>query len=240
MFKTIKNAIKTPDVRKRLLYTLLLIVIFRLGCYIVVPGVDSFVISEQMQSSTASIASLIDTISGGAFSRLSIFAMSITPYITASIVIQLLGIIIPSLEKMMKEGGEVAKTRVNRYTKMLTLVLALVEALGIYISYSKSYSGIFIDNSFFTGALVVLTLVTGTAMLVWLGEQITNKGVGNGISMLIFVGIISRLPAGINTLWNLIVTDAGVSTRGILEALMIIVGAIILVAAVVFVQEYSS
>lgn len=237
MFKTIKNAIKTPDVRKRLLYTLLLIVIFRLGCYIVVPGVDSFAIADQMKSSTTSLASLVDTISGGAFSRLSIFAMSITPYITASIVIQLLGMIIPSLEKMMKEGGEVAKTKVNKYTKLLALVLAFVEALGIYISYSKSYSGIFINPGFLTGAIVILTLMTGTAMLIWLGEQITNKGVGNGISMLIFVGIISRLPSGLVTLWNLIVTDTGVSTRGILEAITIVVGAVLLVAAVVFVQE---
>ena len=240
MFKTIMNAIKTPDVRKRLLYTLLLIVVFRLGCYIVVPGVDSVKIAEQMQSSTASLASLVDTISGGAFSRLSIFAMSITPYITASIVIQLLGMIIPSLEKMMKEGGEVAKTKVNRYTKLLSLVLAFIEGLGIYISYSKSYSDVFIkigNSEFLTGFIVVLTLVTGTAMLMWLGEQITNKGVGNGISMLIFVGIISRLPAGLVTLGNVIVTDTGVSTKGILEALTIVVGAILLVAAVVFVQE---
>ena len=237
MFKTIKNAIKTPDVRKRLLYTLLLIVIFRLGCYIVVPGVDSFAIADQMKSSTTSLASLVDTISGGAFSRLSIFAMSITPYITASIVIQLLGMIIPSLEKMMKEGGEVAKTKVNKYTKLLALVLAFVEALGIYISYSKSYSGIFLHPDFWTAAIVILTLMTGTAMLIWLGEQITNKGVGNGISMLIFVGIISRLPSGLVTLWNLIVTDTGVSTRGILEAITIVVGAVLLVAAVVFVQE---
>ncbi len=237
MFKTIKNAFKTPDVRKRLLYTLLLIVVFRLGCYIVVPGVDSFAIAEQMQSSTASLANLVDTISGGAFSRLSIFAMSITPYITASIVIQLLGMIIPSLEKMMKEGGEVAKIKVNRYTKILTIVLALVEALGIYISYSRSYSDVFINPGILTGAIVVLTLLTGTMMLVWLGEQITNKGVGNGISMLIFVGIISRLPAGLVTLWNLIVSSNGISTRGIIEALTIVVGAILLVAAVVFVQE---
>lgn len=129
MFKTIKNAFKTPDVRKRLLYTLLLIVIFRFGCYITVPGVDTIKLAESMQSATGSLASLIDTISGGAFSNLSIFAMSITPYITSSIVIQLLAMIIPSLEKLMKEGGETSRAKVNRYTKLLTIVLALVEAL---------------------------------------------------------------------------------------------------------------
>ena len=125
MFKTLKNAWKTPDVRKKMLYTLLLIAIFRLGCYIVVPGVNSIAIAEQMKNSTASLAGLIDTISGGAFSKLSVLAMSVTPYITASIVIQLLGMVFPALEKLIKEGGEVGKAKVNRYTKLLALLLSL-------------------------------------------------------------------------------------------------------------------
>ena len=231
----IKNSLKTPDVRKRLLYTLLLIIVFRFGCYITVPGVDSFALAEQMKSATGTLASLIDTISGGAFSNLSIFAMSITPYITASIVIQLLGMIIPSLEKLMKEGGELSRARVNRYTKIIALVLALVESLGIYISYRSS--GIFTDTGFLTGAVIVASLITGTSILMWLGEQITNKGIGNGISMIIFIGIISRLPAGLVTLWNLILKDSVVNTVGIVTALVIILGAILLVAGVVFVQQ---
>ena len=177
MFKTIKNAISTPDVRKRLLYTLLLIVVFRLGCYITVPGVNSVTLNEAM-SNTNGIAGLIDMISGGAFSRFSLFAMSISPYITASIVIQLLAMIIPSLEKLTKEGGEEGRKKVNKYTKMLTVVLALVEGIGIYLSYKSS--GIFVDDSFVTGALVVMGLVTGTAILMWLGEQITSKVVVKG------------------------------------------------------------
>ena len=235
MFRTIKNALKTPDVRKKLLYVLLLIVIFRLGCYIAVPGVDTIALGEQMQSATGSLTGLINTISGGAFSNLSIFAMTITPYITASIVIQLLAMIIPSLEKLMKEGGELGKQKINKYTKLLSLVLSLIEGLGIYISYSTS--GIFINPGFLTGAIVVLSLVTGTAILMWLGEQITNKGIGNGISMIIFVGIISRLPSGITTLWRLIVNNGTISTVGIVTALAIIIGAIVLVAGVVFVQQ---
>ncbi len=235
MFKTIKNAWKTPEVRKRILYTLLLIVIFRFGCYIAVPGVDTIALAEQMNSATGSLTGLINTISGGAFSRLSIFSMTITPYITASIVIQLLGWIIPSLEKMMKEGGEAGKQKINKYTKLLSIVLALIEGLGIYISYSSS--GIFINPGFLTGAMVVLSLITGTAILMWLGDQITNKGIGNGISMIIFVGIISRLPSGVVTLFNIIVGETGVSTVGIVTALAIIIGAILLVAGVVFVQQ---
>ncbi len=235
MFKTIKNAFKTPDVRKRLLYTLLLILIFRFGCYITVPGVDTFALAESMASSTGSLASLIDTISGGAFSNLSIFAMSITPYITSSIVIQLLAMIIPSLEKLMKEGGETSRAKVNKYTKALALVLALIEGLGIYISYSSS--NIFINPGLLTGAVIVASLVAGTSVLMWLGEQITSKGVGNGISMIIFIGIISSLPSGLVKVWNLIMTETGISTVGIVTALVVIIGAILLIAGVIFVQQ---
>ena len=234
MFKTIKNALKTPEVRKRLLYTLLLIVIFRLGCYITVPGVNTIALEEAM-SSTDGIAGLINIISGGAFSRFSVFAMSISPYITASIVIQLLSMIIPSLERLTKEGGEQGRRKINKYTKILTIILALIEAIGLFLSYSSS--GIFVDTSFLTGAVVVVGLVAGTAILMWLGDQITNKGIGNGISILIFVGIISGLPGFVTTIWDLIMTDAGFSTTGLLLALGIIIGAIILIAGVVFVQQ---
>lgn len=234
MFKTIKNALKTPDVRKRLLYTLVLIVIFRLGCYITVPGVNSIVLEEAMKN-TGGLSGLIDMISGGAFSRFSMFAMSITPYITASIVIQLLAMIIPSLERLTKEGGEEGRKKINKYTKLLTIVLALIEAIGIYLSYKSS--GIFVNDSFLTALLAVIGLVTGTSILMWLGEQITNKGIGNGISIIIFIGIISGLPSGITTLWNLILTDNGFSTIGLLTAIGIVIGAIILVAGVVFVQQ---
>lgn len=238
MFQTIKNAIKTPEIRKKLLYTLVLIVIFRFGCYITAPGVNGTELASQMKAATsASFTSLIDTISGGAFSKLSIFAMSISPYITASIVIQLLGMIIPSLQKMIKEGGEVSKQKVNKYTKLLTLVLALVEALGIYISYSKSYKNIFINPGFFTGLLVVVSLMAGTAVLMWLGEQITNKGIGNGISMIIFVGIISGFPSMVTMIYGLIMPSSGFSTSGLAKAIALLVGAIVLIAAVVWVQS---
>ena len=234
MFKTIANAWRTPEVRKKLLYTLLLIVVFRLGCYITVPGVDNFALNEAM-SSADGIAGLINIISGGAFSRFSVFAMSISPYITASIVIQLLAMIIPSLERLTKEGGEEGRKKINKYTKMLTIVLAIVEAVGIFFSYRNS--GIFVDNTFLTAAIVVTGLVVGTAILMWLGDQITNKGIGNGISIIIFTGIISGLPSFATTLWGLIMTSEGFSTTGLLLAIGILIGAIILIAGVVFVQQ---
>ncbi len=234
MFKTIKNALKTPDVRKRLLYTLVLIVVFRFGCYITVPGVDSIALNEAM-GNTNGLAGLIDMISGGAFSRFSVFAMSISPYITASIVIQLLAMIIPALERLTKEGGEEGRRKINKYTKMLTLVLALVEAIGLYLSYKST--GIFVNDSFLTASLAITGLVAGTSILMWLGDQITNKGIGNGISLLIFIGIVSRLPSGITTLWSIIMPEAGFSTTGLLTAIGIVIGALILVAGVVFVQQ---
>ena len=241
MFKTIRNALKTPDVRKKLLYTLLLIVIFRLGCYITVPGVYTFALSEAF-GETNGMAALIDLISGGAFSRFSIFAMSISPYITASIVIQLLSMVIPALERLTKEGGEEGRKKINKYTKILTVFLALIEGLGLYLSYSSS--GIFLETNFITGATVVISLMAGTALLMWLGDEITNKGIGNGISIIIFVGIIAGLPGAVTSVWDLvmpIVTSDPItrqfSTTGLLVALGIIIGAIILIAAVIFVQQ---
>ena len=187
MFKTIKNALKTPEVRKKILYTLLLIVIFRLGCFITVPGVDTITLSNYMSGSSNGM------------------------------------------------GGEEGRKKINRYPKMLTVVLALIEAVGLYLSYKSS--GIFINSGFATGFTVVISLMAGTALLMWLGDEITNKGIGNGISIIIFVGIVSGLPGAVTTIWNLIMGTGTFSTTGLLISLGIIIGAIVLIAAVVFVQQ---
>jgi preprotein translocase subunit SecY len=220
-------------VRKRILYTLLLILIFRLGCYITLPGVDLSLLNTD--STSSGFSGFIDLISGGAFSRFAIFAMSISPYITASIVVQLLAMVIPSWERMAKEGGELGKQKMNKYTKKITILLATAEAIGIYLSYKST--GIFINPSFLTGALVVIALVAGTALLMWLGEQITNKGIGNGISIIIFVGIVAGMPSAVEMLYDFIITSDGFSTLGLIKSLLIVVGALILVGAVVFVQQ---
>ena len=235
MFKTIKNALKTPDIRKKLWYTLLLIILFRLGCYITVPGVDISALNNLMSDSSSSLAGMINLISGGAFAKFSIFAMSITPYITSTIVIQLLGMVIPSLERLTKEGGEDGKQKINKYTKILTIFLAFIEAIGVYLSY-KSY-GVFVNNSFLTGAMIVAGFIAGTSLLMWLGEQITSKGIGNGISLIIFIGIISRLPSVLVTMYNLIITSNGFSTTGFLTAIGIALGALVLITAVVYMQQ---
>ena len=236
MFKTIKNALKTPEVRKRLLYTLVLIIVFRIGCFITVPGVDMVQLEALRDTNTEGIAGLIDIISGGAFSNFSIFAMSVTPYITASIVIQLLTMIIPSLERLAKEGGEVGRQKINKYTKAISIVLALIEGIGLYFSYQSQ--GIFVDSGALSAVLVVTGLMAGTALLMWLGDQITDKGIGNGVSMIIFIGIVSRLPSAISSIWNrLIMSDSGFSTTGLLMGLALVLGALILVTAVVFIQQ---
>ena len=236
MFKTIKNALKTPEVRKRLLYTLVLIIVFRIGCFITVPGVDMVQLEALKDTNTEGIAGLIDIISGGAFSNFSIFAMSVTPYITASIVIQLLTLIVPSLKRLTQEGGEVGRQKINKYTKAISIVLALIEGIGLYFSYQSQ--GIFVDSGALSAVLVVTGLMAGTALLMWLGDQITDKGIGNGVSMIIFIGIVSRLPSAISSIWNrLIMSDSGFSTTGLLMGLALVLGALILVTAVVFIQQ---
>ena len=235
MFSTIKNALKTPEIRKKMLYTLLLLVIFRFGCYVTVPMVNLRTLGATMDQYSNGITGLINVVSGGAFSRLSIFAMSITPYITSSIVVQLLAMVIPSLERLTKEGGEEGRKRIDRLTKIISLVLALIEALGVYFSYKSS--GIFVDTSAWTAAVIVASLVAGTSLLMWIGDKITTKGIGNGISMLIFAGIVSIVPSALVQVFGLIKDSNGVfSTKGLIEAILIILGVLVLVVAVIFVQ----
>lgn len=235
MFTTIKNALKTPEIRKKIMYTFLLLVLFRLGCYITIPMVDMVKLQSTMSQYTNSVTGMINMISGGAFSRLSIFAMSITPYITASIVIQLLAMVIPALERLTKEGGEEGRKKIDRYTKLISLVLALVEGLGIFFSYRSS--GIFVQDGVLAGFVVVLSLIAGTSLLMWLGDKITSKGIGNGITMLIFAGIVSSVPSAIVSIGNLIIVDEAFSTKGLITAILMILGILLLVVGVVFVQQ---
>lgn len=235
MFTTIKNALKTPEIRKKIMYTFLLLVLFRLGCYITIPMVDMVKLQSTMSQYTNSVTGMINMISGGAFSRLSIFAMSITPYITASIVIQLLAMVIPALERLTKEGGEEGRKKIDRYTKLISLVLALVEGLGIFFSYRSS--GIFVQDGVLAGFVVVLSLIAGTSLLMWLGDKITSKGIGNGISMLIFAGIVSSVPSAIVSIGNLIIVYEAFSTKGLITAILMILGILLLVVGVVFVQQ---
>ncbi len=201
MFKTLRNAWAIPDLRRKLLFTLFMLIIFRLGSVIPVPGLDPEAMKKFMEGDAGmGMLTLLDTFTGGAFSNATIFAMGITPYINASIIMQLLTVAIPALERMQKEGEE-GRKRINSITRYATVVLSLIQAIGLYFTLSNQYN--VVSNPGFMSFLVVaLTFTAGTAFIMWVGEQITEKGVGNGISLLIFAGIVSRGPAMITTFYN--------------------------------------
>ena len=230
MFKILKNAWSVPDLRKKILIVLGLLLVFRFGSYIPVPGINRDVLAQLMSSDQNGFFGMFNIISGGAFSNLSIFAMSITPYINASIIIQLLTVAIPSLEKMAKEGNE-GRKKLAQFTRYGTIVLALIQAIGIAVSFKT----VLYAQDFFTYSIVVLSLTAGTAFIMWLGEQMTEYGIGNGTSLIIFAGIISRLPAGIQSLISS--TNAGSNMMGTLGFIAIIVVMLLLIAAVVWVQK---
>ncbi len=228
MFETLKNAWRIDDLRKKIIYTLLMLLVYRVGSFIPVPGIDSSYIRDLVEGNT--LLGLLDIISGGAFANFTIFAMGITPYINASIIMQLLTVAIPRLEQLAKEGQEGQK-KIAQYTRYATVVLAFIQAIGI----TYGLAGEALENRNLLGYIIVaLTLTAGTAFLMWLGEQITDKGIGNGISLLIFTSIISRLPVAVVSLWQLAFVAKTISPWSLP---IVVVFAILLVAAVIFVDS---
>lgn len=232
MFKTFISAWRVPELRKKILYTLLLLAIFRFGAFITAPGVDATLLNQI--TNTNSFVSTVNIITGGAFSNLSIFAMSISPYITASIIVQLLAFAIPALERISKDG-ETGRKKMSAYTRYASVILAAIEAFALYLTYRGQ--GIFLSNGYLAPLLFVLSLTAGSTLLMWIGEQISSKGVGNGISLLIFAGIVSGIPTTVQYLWGLIFVDGVFKFTGLLTALAVIIGAVLLVAGVVWVTE---
>jgi len=223
---TLRRAVRIGDLRRRILFTLAMIVVFRVGTHVPVPGIDPSAIARMFGEGT--IFSLLDLFSGGALSTFSVFAMSITPYINATIIMQLLTMVIPRLEKLSKEGEEGRKT-IARYVRYLTVVLALIQAVGMSFGFRNAVR----DPNFTSFAVIALTLTAGTAFLMWLGEQITEKGIGNGISLIIFAGIVSRLPAGTGNIIRYL-TVGRVTVLNLL--VLALIGAAV-IAAVVWIQE---
>ncbi|MBP3584310.1 MAG: preprotein translocase subunit SecY [Peptococcaceae bacterium] len=224
MLSTLKSAVKAEDTRKKILFTLMMFLVFRIGTHIPVPNINSEVIHQLTEQ--AKLLGFFDMISGGAFKNFSIFAMSITPYINASIIMQLLTVIIPKLEQLAKED----RKKIAEYTRYLTVVLAFVQAIGV----SFGFKGALVNTSIGSIALVALTLTAGTACLMWIGELITEKGIGNGISLIIFAGIVSRIPNGCLTLYSYIVEKGAI---GVLVVLLFAVIALAAIVAVVAIQE---
>ena len=232
MLKTLQNAWKIPDLRKKMLYTILMLIIFRLGSFVPVPGINSAMIAEMMGGFNEGIQGLINNFSGGALERASIFAMSITPYINASIILQLLTVAIPALEKLAKEGEE-GRKKIASYTRYVTVILAFVQATGLYFSLSGAMTATGVLPYF----IVTCTFTAGTAFLMWLGEEITDKGIGNGISLLIVIGIVSRGPAMIQSMRAMVVQGGGINIQSVALLLAVLVIALVAVTAVVLMNE---
>ncbi|MDU2897600.1 MAG: preprotein translocase subunit SecY [Finegoldia magna] len=196
MLKTLKDAWKVLDIRKRIGFTLLMIVVFRLGNAIPVPFMDKAIIKQIMSGQEGGIVSLLNLLSGGSLRQMSIFALSIYPYITASIILQLLTVAFPRLGELTREGEE-GKKRMGKYTKICSIILAFIQG---YATVNGLFNRAIVDKSFLTGFVILISLVAGSMFLVWLGEMITERGIGNGISILIFIGIISNMPRQIGTM----------------------------------------
>ena len=222
---------KFGDLKRRLLFLLLALIVYRIGAHIPVPGIDPVQLQELFRSQEGGILGMFNMFSGGALSRFTIFALGIMPYISASIIMQLLTVVVPTLEQLKKEG-EAGRRKITQYTRYGTLVLATFQATGISIAL-ESQSGLVLDPGMAFRFTAVVTLVTGTMFLMWLGEQITERGIGNGISLIIFAGIAAGLPSAVGGTLEL----ARTGTFSIPLVLLLIVGAILVTAFVVFVER---
>src|SRR4051812_22439411 len=223
MFAWLANAWRVPELRRRVLFTGMILALYRLGSWMPAPGVNSDQIKTYFNGQGGTILNLLNVFSGGALSHFAIFALGIMPYVTASIILQLLTVVIPKLEQLQKEG-EAGSAKINQYTRYLTVVLAAAQSTGYALLFQKQ--GILTSN---TGrmVLIILTLTAGTVMLMWLGELITKRGIGNGISILIFASILASAPTGISAWVN----------GQPLEKLFLPIIAIGVIVAVVFIQE---
>ena len=231
MFSTFKNIFKVKELRKKVLFVLAMMVVYRLGAHIPVPGVDVGILQERLfQGSSGGVLDYLDLFSGGALRNFTIFAMSITPYITASIILNLLTVVIPKLEELSKQGAE-GRKKIAQYTRYGTIVLAVIQGIGI-TSYINRFGAV-PNATLFDLFIIVVTLTAGTAFLMWLGEQINEKGIGNGISIIIFTSIISRFPSDFYSTYRLF--RAG--SISIFNILLFLIFAVAIVAGIIFVQE---
>ncbi len=221
MLSALGNIFKIPELRQKIVFTLIMFAIFRMGTHIPVPGVDPTAIEQLFAN--GNLFGLLDLFSGGAFSKFSIFAMSITPYINAAIIIQLLNVVIPTLEQWSKEGAEGHK-KTTQVTRYLTVVLAFLQAIGMSIGLKAAI----LNPNPVNILIIAITLTAGTVFLMWLGEQITAQGVGNGISLIIFAGIVAALPKNIGTIYHYV-------QAGTISYLSVFLFAVIAIAMVVFV-----
>jgi len=227
MLNSFQQAFKIGDLRSKLLFTLIMLLVFRIGAHIPVPGINTEAIAQLLQGQ---LFGFFDIISGGAFKRFSVFAMSITPYINASIIMQLLTVVVPRLEELNKEGEE-GKKKIAQYTRYGTIVLALIQAIGM--SFALGKTGAIVNPGFASYLIIAVSLTAGTAMLMWIGEMITEKGIGNGISLIIFCGIAARIPSQIAGVGQ----EVSSGMAGYFQVLLLIVVVLVVITAVVAMNE---
>ena len=222
-----------PELRKKILYTLFIILIFRFGSCIPVPFIDTQLLAQYFEqaSTNGSMLGYLDMFSGGGLSRATIFAMSITPYINASIILQLLTVAIPALERMVKDGGEEGRKKIASWTRYVGVLLGLLQGLSYYALLRNQ--GFLSDKGVLAAVTIIMTFTAGTALIMWMGEHITQKGIGNGISIILFAGIVSRGPSLMRTLGNLFQTG----TSGIVSAILMIIIGIFIVVFIVFMSN---
>ncbi len=235
MFKTLRNAFKVEDIRKKLLYTFFMLVVIRIGAQVPVPGanIEAFqAFLEEMRTSAGDAWALFNAMTGGSFENLSIFALSISPYITSSIIMQLLTIAIPKLEELQKDGEE-GRKKIAEFTRYVTVGLALIQSIAMAIGFQNQG---YIDDGFFAIVQVVCAFTAGSAVLMWIGEQITEKGIGNGISIVLLINIISRVPSDMLTLFNQFVIGKKLA-MGALAAVIIIAVILFTVVFVIIMQD---
>lgn len=204
MFKTLVNAFKVEQLRKRIFYTFWILVIVRLGCQIPIPGIDVAQVQAYLESVVGSSYSFIDSFTGGSFLSMSVFALSVTPYITSSIIMQLLTIAIPALEEMHRDGED-GRKKMNQITRYVSVLLAIIESAGLSIGFSRQ--GALGETGVFTILTVILTLTAGSCIIMWLGERISDKGIGNGISIILLINIVSRMPNDFANLYTMFVKN---------------------------------
>ncbi len=199
LWQSLANSWKIPELRAKLLFTAAMVAIYRFGCYVPTPGIDIEALEEFFAKGGAGVVGFLDLFSGGALGRVAVFALGIMPYITASIIMQLLTVVIPKLEELAKEGEQGQKV-ITKYTRWLTVALALMQSVG-YVFLFEQYNAL-PDLNYWRAALIVITLVTGAVAVMWLGELITARGLGNGMSIMIFISIVSRIPSGTSKLFT--------------------------------------
>ena len=233
MLQTFRKAFRIEDIRKKILYTLAMLFVVRLGSQLPTPGVDPTVIQEFFANQSGESFNFFNAFTGGSFEQMSIFALSITPYITSSIIMQLLTIAIPKLEEMQKEGED-GRKKITAMTRYVTVVLALIESTAMAVGFGRQ--GLLENYNFVNAAIVVLTLTAGSAFLMWIGERITEKGVGNGISIVLLINILSRVPSDMTTLYEQFVKGKGLASGG-LAALIILVIILVLVVFTITLQD---